>query len=174
MLEYELCFRYLLKTCWQSSIYLRAVWKQFLCHNYVFSVWIAEWNSHGLLLTRCPGSSCHLWGECNSTAGAQRFAFCYGRMENAFNGTVKGVFLYQKCPELKGWSPEVYLHFMLSCVWIWNLFIYFKCMQVYLPSWQLFSFPWCFAVVSWEDRHWDHFPVVSGCLWYSSASFCCK
>lgn len=132
-------------------------------------------NSHGLLLTQCPGSSCHLRGEPNSTAGAEGFAFHYERMENSFNGTVvKDLLLYQKCPEWKGWSTEVYLYGMLSvCEFVICSVILNVCKFIFLLG-NSSAFPWCFAVVSWEDRHWDHFPVVSGCFWYSSASsFCC-
>lgn len=40
----DICWKvvFILVFSWQSSIYLRAVWKQFLCHSYMFSVWIAE------------------------------------------------------------------------------------------------------------------------------------
>lgn len=131
-------------------------------------------DSHGLLLTPCPGNSCHLWGECNSTAGVERFAFHYQRLENSFNGTiVKDLFLCQKCPE---WKAEVQESTCMTCSPVCEFvicsFILNACKFVFLLG-NSSAFPWCFAVVSWEDRHWDHFPVVSGCLWYSSASFFC-
>lgn len=137
------------------------------------------WSSHSSLLTRCPGSCCHLWGERNSTAGAERFAFRYERMQNSFNGTVvKDLFVYQK------WMKRLYLNEKADvqkstckacapvCEFVICPFILNVCKFIFLLG-NSSAFPWCFAVVSWKARHWDHFPVVSGCCWYSSASFCC-
>lgn len=163
--------------CWQSSIYLRAVWRQFLCHSYMFSVWIAGCHR--------TASACCLHGvqAAVTTFGVNVTALLVQRdLPSIMRGwriplmalLLKIYFCTWSALNEKGWSPEVYLYGMLSvCEFVICSFILNVCKFIFLLGDSSAS-PWCFAVVSWEDRRWDHFPVVSGCFWYSSASsFCC-
>lgn len=177
MLKCELCFRHLLKRCWQSSIYLRAVWKQFLCHSYLFSVWIAE--CHGTAMACCS----HCVQAAVAAFGVNVTALLVQRdLPSIIRGwrvpliaLLLSIYFCTKSAlneKLKSRSLPVWHALLYVCEFVICSFILNACKFVFLLG-NSSAFPWCFAVVSWEDRHWDHFPVVSGCLWYSSASFCC-
>lgn len=166
MLKYELCCRHLLKMCRQSSICLRAVWKQLLCHRSVFSVWIAE--CHGTATAVC-------------SHGVQAAVATFG-----VNGTA--LLVQRDLPSvMRGWRIPLMalllrIYFCTSalnkktevqtstckacapvCEFVICSFILNVCKFIFLLG-NSSAFPWCFAVVSWKDRL---LRSLSGCFWVS-------
>lgn len=101
---------------------------------------------HSLLSYGVSKQQFHLWGECSTTACAERFALVYRRMENSFITQLLRTYfctrnaLNRKAEvqksACKAYAPE--------CEFVVCLF---KCIQVLFPFWQQFSFPLALAKV---------------------------